>query len=315
MTLPDRIKTDRLRLILVTPDDAADMRAGRRQDRWHPSYPRPDDVDAASMVRADDPWGPRHVVLGHQAVGTIGCFGPPEDGETEVGFGLVADVRGQRIATEALTAYVAEADRLGVRLTRPGPARQRRQPPGARPLRLHRAPRLDRRRRAGARAAGSVSEPPPPPMTTPRLVATDLDGTLVRTDGSVSPATREVLAELDRRGVPVVIVTARPIRWMDDLWPLVGRHGLAVVSNGAAVVEVRADGDHRVRDVRGIDVEAGLALVEAVRKAAPEASFAVECVSGLVRDPSYVEAERVPRRQPGRRARASSGPSRPSSCS
>lgn len=117
MALPDRITTDRLRLILVTPDEAADMRAGRRQDRWHPSYPRPDDVDAASMVRADDPWGPRHVVLGHQAVGTIGCFGPPDDGETEIGFGLVADVRGQRIATEALTAYVEEADRLGVRLT------------------------------------------------------------------------------------------------------------------------------------------------------------------------------------------------------
>lgn len=117
MALPDRITTDRLRLILVTPDEAADMRAGRRQDRWHPSYPRPDDVDAASMVRDDDPWGPRHVVLGHQAVGTIGCFGPPEDGETEIGFGLVADVRGQRIATEALTAYVEEADRLGVRLT------------------------------------------------------------------------------------------------------------------------------------------------------------------------------------------------------
>ena len=115
--LPDRIETDRLRLILVTPEEAADMRAGRRQDRWHPAYPRPDDVDAASMVRADDPWGPRHVVLGHQAVGTIGCFGPPEDGETEVGFGLVSDARGQRIATEALTAYVAEADRLGVRLT------------------------------------------------------------------------------------------------------------------------------------------------------------------------------------------------------
>ena len=77
MSLPERIVTERLRLILVTPEDAADMRAGRRQERWHPSYPRPDDVDAASLSRPDDPWGPRHVVLGHQAVGTIGCFGPP----------------------------------------------------------------------------------------------------------------------------------------------------------------------------------------------------------------------------------------------
>ncbi|MGH3345648.1 MAG: GNAT family N-acetyltransferase [Nocardioides sp.] len=117
MSLPERIVTERLRLILVTPADAADMRTGRRQERWHPSYPRPDDVDAASLLRADDPWGPRHVVLGHQAVGTIGCFGPPQDGETEIGFGLVPEVRGQRVASEALTAYAAEADRLGVRLT------------------------------------------------------------------------------------------------------------------------------------------------------------------------------------------------------
>lgn len=114
--LPERIETERLRLILVSPDDAADMLAGRRQDRWHPAYPRRDDVDAASLVRPGETWGPRHVVLGHQAVGSIGCFGPPVDGETEVGFGLVADVRGHGVATEALTALVAEAGRAGVRL-------------------------------------------------------------------------------------------------------------------------------------------------------------------------------------------------------
>ncbi|MGH3347275.1 MAG: HAD hydrolase family protein, partial [Nocardioides sp.] len=38
--------------------------------------------------------------------------------------------------------------------------------------------------------------------------------------------------------------------------------------------------------------------VEAIRAAAPEASFAVECVSGLVRDPSYVETERFPAGSP-----------------
>ncbi len=127
LTLPERIETDRLRLILVTAADAADMRAGRRQDRWHPSYPRRDDVDAASLVRdgvEDASWGPRHVVLGHQAVGSIGCFGPPSNpstgsgrpAETEVGYGLVPEVRGQGIATEALRALVVEAARAGVRL-------------------------------------------------------------------------------------------------------------------------------------------------------------------------------------------------------
>lgn len=123
MQLPERIATERLRLILVTPADAADMVAGRRQERWHPDYPRPEDADAATLVTAGDTWGPRHVVLGHQAVGSIGCFGPPqppasedEPPETEVGYGLVPEVRGAGLATEALRALVAEADLVGVRL-------------------------------------------------------------------------------------------------------------------------------------------------------------------------------------------------------
>lgn len=118
MSLPARIETERLRLVPVTPQDAADMRAGRRQDRWHRDYPRPDDVDAASLVRPVDVghWGPRHVVLGHLAVGTIGCFGAPEDGEAEVGLGLVPEVRGQGLATEALQGLLAATDAAGVRL-------------------------------------------------------------------------------------------------------------------------------------------------------------------------------------------------------
>jgi hydroxymethylpyrimidine pyrophosphatase-like HAD family hydrolase len=46
-------------------------------------------------------------------------------------------------------------------------------------------------------------------VSPPRLVATDLDGTLVRSDGTVSPRSARVLADLDARGVPVVFVTRR----------------------------------------------------------------------------------------------------------
>ena len=115
--LPDLISTERLRLVLISADDAADMREGRRQDRWHSGYPRRDDVDAASMVGdGTSPWGPRHIVLDRLAVGSIGCFGPPADGETEIGYGLVEEVRGLGIATEAVQALIAETQRVGVRL-------------------------------------------------------------------------------------------------------------------------------------------------------------------------------------------------------
>lgn len=117
MDLPDPITTARLRLFLVTPADAAAMAAGRHDaTRWHPDYPRRDDVDAAVFVRDGNTWGPRHIVFDRQAVGSIGCFGPPVDGEVEVGYGLVAPLRGRGIATEALLGLAAACDALGVRM-------------------------------------------------------------------------------------------------------------------------------------------------------------------------------------------------------
>jgi ribonucleotide monophosphatase NagD (HAD superfamily) len=50
-----------------------------------------------------------------------------------------------------------------------------------------------------------------------RLVATDLDGTLLHTDGTVTDRTRRALTAVEERGVVVVFVTGRPIRWMEDL--------------------------------------------------------------------------------------------------
>ena len=117
--LPTSLASARLRLIVVTPEDAADMLAGRRQARWHPDYPRRADIDTASLVRPGGPpdgWGPRHVVWEQLAVGGIGFFGPPVDGEVQVGGGLVGAARGHGLATEALAALLAETDRVGVRV-------------------------------------------------------------------------------------------------------------------------------------------------------------------------------------------------------
>ena len=121
-------------------------------------------------------------------------------------------------------------------------------------------------------------------MSAARLVATDLDGTLLRPDGTVSDRTRRVVGQLEERGVPVVFVTARPLRWMDDFWPMVGDHGLAVVSNGGIVYDVAR---HRVRELHAIARDEGLVLADVIYRDVPGASIAIETASGIRCDPSY----------------------------
>ena len=128
-------------------------------------------------------------------------------------------------------------------------------------------------------------------MSLPRLVATDLDGTLLRSDGAVSAYTASVLRDVLDGGVEVVFVTARPLRWMTQLWPYVGSRGLAVVSNGALLLDV-ATGEPL--EVHGIDPVAGLALAAAIRVAVPGSDFAVETLSGIALDPSYDEPYHAP---------------------
>lgn len=120
----------------------------------------------------------------------------------------------------------------------------------------------------------------------PALVATDLDGTLVRSDGTVSPYTREVLLELDRRGVPVVFVTGRPLRWAEAVFDYVAPHGLAVVSNGAMIWDVARADAHLVRPIQP---ELGLAMCHVLREAVPGTHFAVETLDGLGIEHGYVQ--------------------------
>lgn len=130
-----------------------------------------------------------------------------------------------------------------------------------------------------------------PRAVRPRLVATDLDGTLLDVEGHVTPRTRSVLAELDRIGVPVVFVTGRPIRWMEDLWVEVGEHGLAVCSNGGIVYDVA---DHSVRNALTIDRSVAMRVVSTLRKAIPGTQFAVEKTTGFAREEGFAGRHREP---------------------
>ncbi|GAA1950305.1 hypothetical protein GCM10009798_07000 [Nocardioides panacihumi] len=115
------VTSERLVLPLWDARTVAAIRTGDRLDGWHRDFPREDDRDAASLWHEGDPWGPRSIVRGATALGSIGFFGPPTpagDGvpETEIGYGLVAEAWGWGFATEALRALLAHTDEAGVRI-------------------------------------------------------------------------------------------------------------------------------------------------------------------------------------------------------
>jgi Cof subfamily protein (haloacid dehalogenase superfamily) len=117
-----------------------------------------------------------------------------------------------------------------------------------------------------------------------RLVATDLDGTLVHSDGSVTARTRAALVAAEEAGIQVVFLTGRPLRWAEEVFEHVGGHGLAVVSNGALVWNVAAAAPYLQRP---IDPGTALAVAERLRGELPDLTFATETVTGWSMEPSY----------------------------
>ena len=120
---------------------------------------------------------------------------------------------------------------------------------------------------------------------TPRLVATDLDGTIVRSDGSISDRTREALARVEQAGAVLVLVTGRPPRWMPPVVEALGHRGLAICANGAVVYDL-----HTATVVRHspMSAEDAADVIEALRRDVPGISFAVERHdTGFAHESSY----------------------------
>jgi hydroxymethylpyrimidine pyrophosphatase-like HAD family hydrolase len=125
----------------------------------------------------------------------------------------------------------------------------------------------------------------------PRLVATDLDGTLLRSDGTASERTGHALRAVQAAGIQTVLVTARPPRWLDGLAHLVGDGGVALCGNGAFVYDVR----HRVvRRHHGIGQEQLAAIVDDLRRELPGVVFAAERASGFALEAAFRSQHPVP---------------------
>jgi Cof subfamily protein (haloacid dehalogenase superfamily) len=122
------------------------------------------------------------------------------------------------------------------------------------------------------------------PAGTPRLIATDLDGTLLHPDGSVSARTRRTLAGLAAAGIDIVFVTARPPRWVDYLADVAGAHGTVICSNGAFVYDVAR---RIVIEAHGMPPSLATAIAADLRRELPGVGFAAELADGVRLEREY----------------------------
>jgi len=116
------------------------------------------------------------------------------------------------------------------------------------------------------------------------MVATDLDGTIVRPDGSVSARTVRALRQCQDAGVDVVFVTGRPPRWLAEVSRATGLWGVAVCANGAVVYDV---GAKKVVAVHPVPVDVVAVVVAKLRSALGGADVALETTDGFLLEPAY----------------------------
>ncbi|GAB3623827.1 HAD family hydrolase [Mariniluteicoccus endophyticus] len=118
----------------------------------------------------------------------------------------------------------------------------------------------------------------------PQLVVSDLDGTFLMPDGTVSDTSRDVLARARDAGLRVVFATGRPPRWLQVLEGLPMVDPYVVASNGALLWDLAAGEAVRRHDVPG---EIALEVVAELLSALGDVTFAVEQGLRFGFEPAY----------------------------
>ena len=118
----------------------------------------------------------------------------------------------------------------------------------------------------------------------PKLIATDLDGTIVNHDGTISDRTITTFKRARDMGVEIFFVTGRPPRWMPEIREAFG-FGNAICGNGAMLYDLLGD---KVLEEWLISVEDQLETIKRLRIAIPSVSFAVESHSYFHREKAYI---------------------------
>ena len=118
----------------------------------------------------------------------------------------------------------------------------------------------------------------------PKLIATDLDGTIVTHDGVISERTIAAFQRARELEVEVFFVTGRPPRWMPEIREAFG-FGRAICGNGAMLYDLMGDA---VLEEWLVEVPDQLETVTRLRKSIDQVSFAVESHNYFHREKAYI---------------------------
>lgn len=120
-------------------------------------------------------------------------------------------------------------------------------------------------------------------MRRPRLIATDLDGTIVPFDRPISQRTKDAFSAAHELGIEIFFVTGRPPRWMKEIKEAFD-FGSGICGNGALHYDFRAETIIQSWLIEPAELARG---AEILRKVIPSATFAVENFNGFHRERTY----------------------------
>lgn len=120
-----------------------------------------------------------------------------------------------------------------------------------------------------------------------RLIASDIDGTILGHDGKISDRTVEAFAAAAEAGVDIVFVTGRPPRWLDPIRDQIGHTGTVICSNGAVSYDLATE---HVTESHVLDWDTVAQVRSIVSGLAPEPYFALESLQGFHVEEGFLTA-------------------------
>ncbi|MGO4957279.1 HAD family hydrolase [Luteococcus sp. Sow4_B9] len=118
----------------------------------------------------------------------------------------------------------------------------------------------------------------------PSLVATDLDGTFLSTTGQASERNVAAVLKAAELGIPIVVATGRPARWLQCLDPIRPAHPYVLASNGAVVFDLAED---RILERHTVPADVCRDVAQEMRAICPDIHFGVEYGIGWGREVAF----------------------------